>query len=1716
MGWIRRKPAPIDRESLDLAVRRLRNPNAIVNKSELLPKVEIAERELRKGWAYASTQSVSQRLPIPKEAIAKEAAQGLALYSITPKDIEAAMAAQGADWVSPFAPGRPLTPYVGYDGAPRSYDYTVGRNLNIEPRDGRIPYDVLKGVVEGYDIAMACIRYLIRDLQGMPLMFEGLDDATGPGIKRDIREGKNFLRKPDGVNPWPVWLAKFGWDAFAYDCATIYKERDEKTGKLTALKVIEGQTITPMLNWLGDLNRPPAPAFQQTIMGVPWADFTTDDLIYQLLWPRPSTPYGFPPIESVLLNASTDMRMQAFFLQFFTSGAIPELLLVAPDTVTQDQLEQMQEFWDNLMQGDQTRRFGARFVPGAVTPIQQAMPKFDKDLWESIMRLTVSQYGLAPVNLGLTMDVNKACYSADTEVLTENGWKSHTDVRPGERIATLNPVTHEIEYHVPNRLYVYPVDEELVHFKSAGVDVLVTHEHKMWVGNRSNELPRGVSGAVKPSWQLLPADQLIKNQGDFWFADSAVWAQGQEIDLFTLPGIEGRGHGKYSGSYPDRPIPMDLWLEFLGYIVSEGCIFSDGADGRYKVSLSQHTLVNPEKTATIEQCIDRLPFAFQSYIDEGGAKRWQVSDKALWTWLRANVGHKSDTKRLPTFWRELGKRQLSILFEALMVGDGSTDPRPNRTSRSYYTNSWQLAGEIQEMAVRLGLRSKVTDGARCYRVLMSEPHRGYQLRANKNVTMVPYQGIVWCFQVQNHIFFTRRNGCVAIHGNTAGTQMDQQEQNSSAPNIEIIEAMLNQVLQEELELEISVHFDDGRKKEDRLKEAQAYQIYINSGMISPEKAARRILGEEFDPSEETPRFIAQPAVVPLTAIMSVSGHVDPQTGAPTQWPAATQYEWPGAKGPPPPAPPTPQAKPKAQLPQANKAPMPRVPKAENFQTGSTTTAPSTPTYNAGNTRKAPMKKSDGPSAGLIVYALDTNKVLMLQRGEEIDDANPGAWEFPGGHLEPGETPWEAAVREWEEEVGVPLTSTGYQLLVNEKPNYTMFLTTVLHQSDVNLKVRIVRNDALSGNFENAEWVTVEEFDAWPNLRPELAHDRDLIVSVLRQVSGAVRKSREMQQFLTVSDNWFLNQQKPWREFVFKELASGPILNADIEVVKERKRGIRPTRQGPAAQALEIAAASRIRRALLAMLDHGSLARQIQQAKMILGNSESPEIIRAVAEDAASKIKLDLDPIHNEMHVMAIEGAKLGHQEALDGMGITDQTPEELTADMNFIRENLAQAAAPMNWNPGDELAAALVHSDTFAPLKASERWGAEIDQTTRKYVMEAVREGLKNGSSVQTIGDQIEAQVGSLARADMIATTEVNRYMTIASLMTYQKMGVEQVEFLTAFDPCPICAGIAAGNPYSASDAAVDPPIHPLCLPGAMRIIVPSYELQGVTNLVSPSVLGGDSGSLAASAVTKANRDIGRIRAATDREYVGELVTIEVATGKKLSATPNHPVATPRGWVAISELNEGDEVLYSLDPNWSPKVNHVIPTIKQVAKSLPVVLARVPGSTEDFHGDGSDGEVTVVRADGFLCNHRTIRNLGEEISEDPLPLGESGVGLDSFSSGNLGLHAHGFAPQRVVGTPSQALALLNRGTGHASVHRFATVPWLDTQTKQAVADQLASDADGFCQSLLALTGEVATTKIVKVYRGHFNGHVYNLETVDGYYVAESIITHNCRCALAPL
>ena len=49
-------------------------------------------------------------------------------------------------------------------------------------------------------------------------------------------------------------------------------------------------------------------------------------------------------------------------------------------------------------------------------------------------------------------------------------------------------------------------------------------------------------------------------------------------------------------------------------------------------------------------------------------------------------------------------------------------------------------------------------------------------------------------------------------------------------------------------------------------------------------------------------------------------------------------------------------------------------------------------------------------------AVRDGRLLLLRRPE--NGACPGLWEFPGGKIEPDETPFDALVREWMEEVGV--------------------------------------------------------------------------------------------------------------------------------------------------------------------------------------------------------------------------------------------------------------------------------------------------------------------------------------------------------------------------------------------------------------------------------------------------------------------------------------------------------------------------------------------------------------------------------------------------------------------------------------------------------------------------------------------------------------------------
>lgn len=65
----------------------------------------------------------------------------------------------------------------------------------------------------------------------------------------------------------------------------------------------------------------------------------------------------------------------------------------------------------------------------------------------------------------------------------------------------------------------------------------------------------------------------------------------------------------------------------------------------------------------------------------------------------------------------------------------------------------------------------------------------------------------------------------------------------------------------------------------------------------------------------------------------------------------------------------------------------------------------------------PLKSGDKvvSAAGILYRASDTGRVLLLMRPRDAE--NGGMWAFPAGHIEPGETPAQAAARESQEEIG---------------------------------------------------------------------------------------------------------------------------------------------------------------------------------------------------------------------------------------------------------------------------------------------------------------------------------------------------------------------------------------------------------------------------------------------------------------------------------------------------------------------------------------------------------------------------------------------------------------------------------------------------------------------------------------------------------------------------
>ena len=82
---------------------------------------------------------------------------------------------------------------------------------------------------------------------------------------------------------------------------------------------------------------------------------------------------------------------------------------------------------------------------------------------------------------------------------------------------------------------------------------------------------------------------------------------------------------------------------------------------------------------------------------------------------------------------------------------------------------------------------------------------------------------------------------------------------------------------------------------------------------------------------------------------------------------------------------------------------------------------------------------------VLCYIKCEDKYLMLFRNKKVNDPNEGKWMGVGGHIEEGETPDEAMIREIKEETGLTVLSytlKGTALFINDDYQEKMYLYVV--------------------------------------------------------------------------------------------------------------------------------------------------------------------------------------------------------------------------------------------------------------------------------------------------------------------------------------------------------------------------------------------------------------------------------------------------------------------------------------------------------------------------------------------------------------------------------------------------------------------------------------------------------------------------------------------------
>lgn len=424
-----------------------------------------------------------------------------------------------------------------------------------------------------------------------------------------------------------------------------------------------------------------------------------------------------------------------------------------------------------------------------------------------------------------------------------------------------------------------------------------------------------------------------------------------------------------------------------------------------------------------------------------------------------------------------------------------------------------------------------------------------------------------------------------------------------------------------------------------------------------------------------------------------------------------------------------------------------------------------------------------------------------------------------------------------------------------------------------------------------------------------------------------------------------------------------------------------------------------------------------------------------------------------------------------------------------------------------EMKASSIHEDAL--FSYFSKYGGQkikdVAKTTMKDINGLIVAAFESGepeSAVIKAG--LKARGYSAFRADTIARTETSIAAAFASRYTATKIaqdaGIElEKKWMPTLDERTRPAHMAMANsdfqeidqPFIVDGEALDYPSDP------------SGSPENVINCFLPD--------------TKIH---GMIDTAIRSNYSGPVIEIRTANGRCLRVTPNHPIATNRGMLRASDINCLDD-LFCYKPNIKTNVNanddDAPPVIQEVFNFISKFGSFCQNDRFVFnlHGefDRTDGQIQIVSLNGEL-----VDEINPSFFENGNQWGFSKSDISfSIKSSNcpfllsfLGINGTPSSFMRCGSLPDNFFRVFfnhnpfNKFGVRASTNTdfVLSKDFIDGSTRNSILDPTLFAGN---------SRNVVLDKVIDCRLFQYSGHVYDLQSLNGWIIADGVFTSNCRC-----